>query len=83
MAETITASDGTVYDKASLVEDADGLWAQMGGALALVIPSASFEAKRKPDPVKVKAEEAARAREAAVQAEMRAMAEERLAAKGL
>ena len=49
MAETITASDGTVYDKASLKEDADGFWASMGGALALVKPSVAFETRRTSD----------------------------------
>ena len=83
MAETITASDGTVYDRASLIEDEDGLWTRMGGALALVVPSAAFEAKRKPDPVAEAAAQKAQAHEAAVQAELRAMAEERLKAKGL
>ena len=82
MAETITASDGTVYERSTLKEDEDGLWAQMGGALALVIPSAAFEEKRKPDPEAEAAAQKAQAHEAAVQAELRAMAEERLAAKG-
>lgn len=43
---TITAADGTVYDTAALKQDADGYWAQMGGALALVKPSAAFETRR-------------------------------------
>ena len=87
MAETITASDGTVYDKASLKEDADGLWAQMGGALALIKPSVAFEARRKADSAAQAtaqaSQEKAAAREALVQAEIRALAEERLKAKGI
>lgn len=87
MAEAITASDGTVYDKASLKEDADGLWTQMGGALALIKPSAAFEARRKADSdaqaVAQAAQATAQAREVKVQAELRLMAEASLKAKGL
>ena len=81
----VLSADGAAYDRASLVEDADGLWTRMGGAMALVIPSPAFEARRKADNDKAVADkvlrDAAAAKEAAIQAELRAMAEERIAAR--
>ena len=87
MTEIILSADGVEFDRDSLIEDEDGLWAPMGGALALIKPSAAYDARREADAAAEAVDRAARLvvadREAAVQAEMRAMAEERLAKKGI
>ncbi len=87
MTEIIKSADGVDFDRASLIEDDDGFWAQMGGALALIKTSAAYEARREAE---AEAEAVARAarqviadHEALVQAEIRAMAEERLAKKDI
>lgn len=85
MAEIIKSADGVEFDRDSLIEDEDGLWAPMGGARALIKPSAAYDARREADAAVEAVARAARQadadHEAAVQAEIRAMAEERLAAR--
>lgn len=44
--EIVIGVDGTQYKRSECAEDADGLWVRAGGALALVKPSAAFEARR-------------------------------------
>ena len=83
----ITTVDGRELDSETLIEDEDGHWEAMGGALCLVAPSAAYEARREAQ-AKVDADErairdAAATYEAAVQGEMRKQAEATLALRGI
>ena len=83
----ITTVDGRELDADSLIEDEDGHWERMGGALCLVAPSAAYEARREAqaqvDADERAARDAAAVYEAVVQGEMRKQAEATLAARGI